>query len=130
MNNCAIKTESAQECQATCQNQEGCLEFTWIGVAAYDDEYPNMDNKHKCCHKGRLHSDDSYQITGKKKTHFPGLISGPKFCGGAGGKLKYEIGIQCMQHFPSVLINSLVIYNEVDATTFELPIYRSNRRQY
>ena len=86
VNNCAIKTESAQECQATCQNQEGCLEFTWIGVDAYADEYPNMDNKHKCCHKGRLHTDDSHQITGEKKRHVPGLISGPKFCDGASGK--------------------------------------------
>ena len=86
VNHCDIKTESAQECQDTCQNQEDCLEFTWIGVDAYAEEYPNMDNKHKCCHKGRLHTDDSHQITGEKKRHVPGLISGPKFCDGASGK--------------------------------------------
>ena len=129
MNNCNIKTESAQECQATCQNQEGCLEFTWIGVAAYDDEYPNMDNKHKCCHKGRLHSDDSYQITGKKKTHFPGLISGPKFCGDAFGKLKHEIGVQCMPHVIRRLINSLAVCHEMGTISFDLFVCSSNKRQ-
>ena len=35
MNNCDLKTDSDQECQAACENTVGCVEFTWIDVAEF-----------------------------------------------------------------------------------------------
>ena len=70
LNNCDVKTDTSQECQQLCFKTEGCLEFTWLGIAVNDDE----ERKHQCCMKDAVHS------TGNKKS-MTGLVSGPKNCG-------------------------------------------------
>ena len=75
LNNCDVKTDTSQECQELCAETEGCLEFTWLGIAVYDDE----DSKHKCCMKDAVHSTGLF---GNKQS-MAGLVSGPKNCGTA-----------------------------------------------
>ena len=67
MNQCGIKTATAQECQELCNNEADCVEFTWIGIALGGNE----DSKNKCCLKNAAFD---------KKESAPGLVSGPKNC--------------------------------------------------
>ena len=68
LNHCDVKTDTAQECQELCAETEGCVEFTWLGIAVGDD----IGSKDKCCLK-----DSPYD---NRQSH-PGLVSGPKNCG-------------------------------------------------
>ena len=71
MNNCDLKTDSDQECQAACENTVGCVEFTWIEVAEFDAQ----ETKHSCCLKRKFHKDQNIRAS-------PGSVSGPKNCDG------------------------------------------------
>ena len=63
-----MKTDTAQECQEACAENDSCVQFTWIGIALGDDD--NAINK--CCLKNGVYLD---------KIPSPGLVSGPKNCG-------------------------------------------------
>jgi len=67
LNNCGMKTDTAQECQNACAQDDGCVEFTWIGIALADDD----NNINKCCLKSAAYDN---------KQSSPGLVSGPKTC--------------------------------------------------
>ena len=67
LNNCGTMTESAKECQTSCQNTEGCVQFTWIGL------HSDLTGREKqCCLKNAVNNNPASHA---------GLISGPKFCG-------------------------------------------------
>ena len=67
-----MKTDTAQECQEACAENDKCVEFTWIGIELDD----LSSNKNKCCLKDGA---SSTGLFGNTKSS-PGLVSGPKNC--------------------------------------------------
>lgn len=72
LNNCGMETDSSQECQEACAEDDACVEFTWIGIEIDD----LSTSKNKCCLKNAASSTGMFGNVHSA----PGLVSGPKNC--------------------------------------------------